>query len=565
MSGRADDRSVHEDVLQACPDRPGKRKMKLHKSTFEGGIFCMAFLGGVALMAAGCFVPSSARMLLLYEVCLAVYAIAYFYYYVVVAPPRQAFFNWVCLLFLFPKKAVRGEYNVLLSAMFGHRSFSFYEILDVIMIGTLAAILLTRPTRESNGRRPWKPFSAVFWSSCLMAAVGLLHLGLCLAGLGSDPYNGLEMWRALWPLLEGIVIWMASGRFIRSQEDIGRIFLVGFLGAGGLVCEFLVSKYTSLLPGRLLYFEFDPQLGNFRSAWESSGAESGLLVGQLLIVGIGCACGRLLLRRPMLATASVLSFLLVILYTYNRGSLVAGFMAVIIIMWLATRRWRHMMIVLLILAVFAIRVDWEVKGHLVHALGLENVKTAESSFFGGNSLFQRIGAQMRATEVFLDMPLLGAGPGRLGMQMANPAVPQIFNMENFNDSIQGMYRWVMDPEHMTNSHNLGTDLIAEYGLCGLSTIFLFLLTMAWVGWALARPSRIRLSPRKASYGIAAYGALAGMCVYYCTQAIPLQFGLLAMLLRMVVVAREEQPDHLATNRDKRRQMERKVLLSAAIH
>jgi len=532
-------------VPSAPENRAGARRPFLRPTT----IFWTIFFLGVVLMAAGCFVPYSAGLLLAYTLCLVFYGIVYFVYFGCVAPPEMAFYNWVYFFFLFPKKGVRGEYEVLLAVLFRHRDYSLYEIGEILIVVTLVFVLLARRGKASRRLRPWKPFKGLFWFSCAACIVGLCHLGLCLAGYKTELYDGLRMWRALWPLIVGGVIWTASERFIEQERQMARIMFVGFLAACGLAGEFLISKYTSLLPAGVLYFEFDPQLGNFRSAWQSTGGESGLLVGQMLIAGIGGAYGWLRLRRPVTAVACIGLFLYVILFTYNRGSLVAGLGAAAVIGWLAVRRWRGGVTVLVACLIALVIVDWSGKYWLIRALGVDTTKIGEQTFFDASSLSLRLGAQLRGIEVFLHEPLLGAGPGHLWAEMVNPAVPQRFDAQKVSDRSQEMYAAVTNPDYKTNSHNLGVDLIAEYGIAGLGVVVLFLAVMVRLGLDLAgkRFSHADRSLRRNARlnCIGAYAVLVGMCIYYYTQAAPLLFGLLALMLRMVIVARRsdgvEQP------------------------
>jgi hypothetical protein len=524
------------DAHSAADSTTAHRQIELQLTL----MFWIMFLAGAVLMAAGCFVPYSAGLLFCYVLCLAVYGVAYFLYYGIVAAPRQAFFNWIFFFFLFPKKAVRGEYDVLLSRMLGHRDFSFYEMSEILIVGTLVFVLLVRPIKEHKRLPPWKPFNGLFWFSYMAVTVGLLNLALCISGFKPALYDGLVMWRSLWPLIVGIVIWTASGRFIRRQGEIKIIMLTGVLAAFGLALEFLVSKYTRLLPATVLYFEFDPQLGNFRSAWQSTGGESGLLVGQLMIIGIGCTYGWLFFRRPAITMACVGLFLWVLLYTYNRGSLAAGFGACIIIGWLAARRWRLVVIAFVACAAALFAIDWNGKYWLIQRLGVAEVKTGDSTFFGTRSVFERLGAQMRGVEVFLHEPILGAGPGHLWAQMGSPSVPQIFDIQKANESSQGMYSAVSNPEYKTNTHNLAVDFMAEYGIVGLCVEMLFLTALIRVGFgiACARFSNERLDgfPMAKAHCIGAYGALAGICIYFSTQAVPLLYGLMALMLRVALVS-----------------------------
>jgi hypothetical protein len=503
-------------------------------------MFWIIFLAGVVLMAAGCFVPYSAGLLFCYVLCLAAYGVAYFLYYGLVAAPRQAFFNWIYFFFLFPKKAVRGEFDVLLSRMLGHRDFSFYEISEILIVGTLVFVLLIRPIKEHKCLPPWKPFGGLFWFSCMAVAVGLINLTLCISGFKPELYDGLVMWRALWPLIVGIVIWTGSSRFVRRRKDVAIIMFVGFLAAGGLAVEFVISKYTSLLPTGVLYYEFDPQLGNFRSAWQSTGAESGLLVGQLMITGIGCTYGWLFFRRPAFTMACLGLFLGVLLYTYNRGSLAAGLGACITMAWLAARRWRLAVIALVACCAALFAVDWNGKYWLIQRLGVAEVKTGDSTFFGTRSLFERLGAQMRGVEVFVHEPIVGAGPGHLWTQMSSPSVPQIFDIQKASESSQVMYSVVTNPESKSNTHNLAIDVMAEYGVVGLCVGVLFLLALIRVGVLMThvRFSNERLNgfPVAKAHCIGACGALVGICIYFSTQAVPLLYGLMALILRVVLVS-----------------------------
>ena len=153
----------------------------------------------------------------------------------------------------------------------------------------------------------------------------------------------------------------------------------------------------------------------------------------------------------MTAVCCSVLFLFGILYTYNRGSLLAGTVALVTFAWFAAQKWRVAIVAALAGAAALVVVPWQGKDAIIGLLGLQQAKT-DMGFFSTTSLAQRMGAQLRGLEVYSAAPIIGVGPGHLGLRMPDPKIPQIFNVQNFDPYTQEMYANTNNPESRTNSH-----------------------------------------------------------------------------------------------------------------
>ncbi len=496
--------------------------------------FSIFYLTGIGLMAASCFLPYTPSLSVSLSLSFGVWALCYFLYYTTTAPPKCAFFNWVYLAFLFPKKAVPEQDGHLLSSMIGRGRISVYEILETVVILTLVVVLLRTARQSGRLIRPkGKLYSGIFVCWSMLIFVGIVNFAIVALNGGPPGIDLLQMWRAFWPLLLAGVVWKASARFLESEADVDRIMRVAFVAAIGLMCEFALSSYGNILPGSVIYYEFGP---GFRSAWQSTGEESGLLVGLLLIAGIGAAYARWSRRNTSVMMALIILCLFVSSQTYNRAGTCGALAALLATVWLGEKSLRLPMAVVVALGVAFGASDLGLKYQIQKALKLEEAKGGENSYFETYSLLQRLGNAARGVEVFLAKPLFGAGPGNLPVFIPDPAIEESVPVEKLGQEAAGLYDVIRQGQWPTNSHNLLVDLAAEYGLAGLIAALVALGVVCKAGFALnkALKGMGRVVGPGMRCSIGAYGVVVGMCVYYCFQAVPLVYGLFAVMLRIAV-------------------------------
>ncbi|HWA24566.1 MAG TPA: O-antigen ligase family protein [Lacunisphaera sp.] len=497
-------------------------------------IFLGYYLAGVLLMGLGYFVERSAALGLAYGAACIVFSGTYIVYFGLLRSVQRSYLNWVYLFFLFPKKALPENSSSLLGQWFDAQRFSFFEYFELtVVVALLIRSMRSRQVRSSFLRQTLTA-KVFFCGLCLMVAVGAGHFLLRAGEIAGHYESPLKIWRTLWPLVVAVVVWVPSPFVLTDSGIVARIRKVALFTGVVLVAEFLVSAGTQLVPESIRYYMYDVDTGGFRSAWQSSGFESGLLLSLLLIFALPFIYPTCWSRHKVLSVVLAGLFLLVIAQTYWRGPLVGGLGAAFLVAWLAARRFRWLIVAAACAAVLGVTANWSGKYLLVKELGLENAKDEGTSYFNLETLSHRFGAQIRGFEVFSYYPLFGCGPGNLSMAMGDAGIPPVLDYREMSEKSREMYRSVTDPAYASNTHNLLVDLSAQYGVVGLTTCLLFLFILGCSG---IRVYRTTNGPGAGSLAtirtrIAAISSLAGFCVYYTTQAAPLVFGCMALLYHM---------------------------------
>lgn len=498
-------------------------------------------------MYIGYYTPYSEASFILYFLSIIIFGLFYVYYYGLVAPPEQAIYNWLFMLLVFPKQVLPSNYmGVLLDVGFGIKnvSVSFYEILDVFIV---LAMIVAMLTNRYNRKRNIIPNNVriLYRVYLIMVFVGILSLirNFSTNNIISDInyfrtiFGRFPLYGGLWVILVGLVVFKASILFISTQKQVEKILMIMVLASVLLTIEFILCKYlgfTRFLPGPLGHYVFDLR-GGFSSCVQSES----LFVSQILILGVAASLYFFYKSRQSYYAILAIFFTYIILQTYQRAPFLAvGILSIILIYYNLKKISKIILYSLLIFVlIVGLSIDSSITSNkflnfLSTILDTGNVKPG--GYFGAGSTKSRIGASLRAIDVFLYDPIFGSGPGNLIDSMESHKIPKVmgkyFNMEVSRD----FYEHIAAGLSPTNSHNLYIEVFCEYGMIGILVVLMTFFVIISNYRLFKKEFYKSFNARSVSLlqiKAFAYSVVIGFGVYYIFQAIPLLYGIFFLVLR----------------------------------
>lgn len=496
------------------------------------------FTIGAALMAVGYFAPYDDQLSPIYWLAIFAFGFSYVVQYGLIGNARQSFQGWLFFFLFFPKKEITVDQTALINSGVSE-PFAFYGVVEIFLVVAMLLALATKSRKALDGRKDWLGGRGTYWAFLSLIIAGTINV-LRLEQLTDQApaINLFSMLQHVWPAIVAAIVWKTSASAIQTDKDVQKIFYRLFVCAVLLSFEYLGSKYLPFVPESVLYYEFDTIFGGFRSAWQST--DAGLLVGQLLIIGVAASFAVYRNQHALLATGWSCLFILVALQTFHRNSFVGAVVTFLFLAFVSFKSSRGLIVAGAVAVTSIVIVSPSTAERLVDVFGLENAKSDAYAFLQTDTVQLRLGNVLRGVEVFLHEPLLGCGPGNLPEFMGSPLVPNFFSVGLYNFEAQRAYDMVFEGLAKTNSHNLASDLAAEYGIFGIAALLLFakdgMSLSRRVLAARRRDQRVPAPERSTGSGEAALGPLIGLVVYFSFQSIPLTFAAIALLVRLGRVA-----------------------------
>ena len=232
------------------------------------------FFSAIILMAIAYFLPFSQINVFLLIFLTFVFLIATS----ILVNKNSYFFSiylWAIFYFFFPKKPLVEGLNSVLEIMLNLPSeisnnvyFSFYDIINSIILITILNKVLKNKFENKNGQKLIKIFSILI----LIGLIQNIFYGLFLVGkLGS---NFLEQYHFLLQLFSGLVFSSLIYLSLKNTKQINYIFSLAILSSLITAFEYYLAV-AGLLPDVLKYFILDYR-GGLRSIVHSGSLMSGL-------------------------------------------------------------------------------------------------------------------------------------------------------------------------------------------------------------------------------------------------------------------------------------------------
>lgn len=510
------------------------------RNLFDLIIFAVFFVLGGILMYIGYFNEYSELRFTAYLLGIILLGVFYVVYFGLIAAPQRAIYNWMIMLMLFPKKELRPDMESLLNIGLGFTNvgLSMYQILDIFIV---LAIILSILTRKPSLRQERMPLNVRFFYRAyfIMAIIGLLHVVIAWYYIDIlDSFGYDRMFIGLWPLLSGLIVFKASFYFINSEDHIKKIFTIPLASSTILLAEFLLAKYTSILPQSVVYYSL-----NYRGAFRSALQSGDLFVSLILITGAASSFFFYYTSRKKFYLVLAAAFAFVIMQTYNRGSFLGVLIMAAVVFTGMSRQNKWIVYglsgtaLILITAPFFSGLFQEqgIFKTLSDILNVGDVK--KEGYFDFSSTFDRMGATVRGLDVFLYAPVFGSGPGNITLFMSSPSVPGNLGWIISNPISLGFYQLIVSGMHSTDPHNLYVRLTAEYGLAGM-VVVLATFYVPFINFR-AFKREYRENPHDKVHGLyiarlCSSSIITAFGVYFMFQAGPLLFGMFFIMLRLTI-------------------------------
>lgn len=518
---------------------PEKLYTDFQYSFKDAVFFGIFFLIGVVLMYFGYFTPYSDIGFIVYFPMLVCVGILYCVYFGLIASPHVSIYNWLLMFFFFPKKEIRPDIPSLLNVGLGFEtvSISIYTILEVFLIGAIAVAVLLR--RKSSVCQKISPnVRLLVFFTYMIILVGLINILIIpsdtdIVATQQDYTNIIAtqqygiMFLSLFPLIAAVILFKGAMNFINTREAVERIFFYALASSFLLVIEYIMQKYTTILPQVVVYYAL-----NYRGAFRSVLHSGDLLVSLILILGSASCLYFLLSRRKVMYGVLCILFILLILLTYNRGSLVAAIAmcAIALIIHYRLSIKKTLLAFAIILGITSFLVDYNSllsilfeKIDFVDAV-MYYAEAHESGILSLSSLSVRAEARIRAIDVFLNYPIFGVGPG-LALDFMNS---------------NSMASFLGEEGHTVahNPHNLYISVLTEYGLFGIGFVLSLGIVIVCLHRSITKGLKRSADRVQDSYGLTrllSYAAIVGYLIYYWFQAFPLIYSLIFILLRLTLL------------------------------
>ena len=441
-----------------------------------------------------------------------------------------SFYTWAFFFLLFPKKSlVLGLDSVLQNLiklpneLLIGTHFSFYDIVNAMILFSITFKI--SKILSSNQNNLSKRLITIFTLLFLAAILQNIYFNFFLINqLGS---NYLDQFHYTLQIIEGILFSFVLFYSIQNKKHINLIFNIAIFASLTVLIEFYLVSFTDLLPDFVKYFSIDYR-GGFRSFIHSGS----LMTGFILFIGfLG-----LIYKRNYFSIFLGLLFIPVIFYTYERSIFLLFVITILLfsIHLILTVAKNNVHIFIYVTTLFLIlfplyNAQFEnlvdnVNENLNTSSYVDGGRIKNEGWFAFQSSSDRKALLVRGLDVFYSYPLLGCGPGNIRLMMSNSSIPARSNIYKMSqEEIQG-YNDLISGYHITNTHNLYINIIAEFGIIGI--IFLFTIINIFLSKILATS----ISDKRKIVGLC---GLTSLLSYGLFQIEPLSFPLYIFLLRIL--------------------------------
>ncbi len=479
------------------------------------------FLFGILLMYFGYFKIASDKNIFLYSIALSSWMILYAVIFGFFLKPIYSLYSWFSFLLFFPKKPINSDYlNYIFGKLFsidGSLIFSLYEVLEVGILLTLVIAIVKNTSKKID---------AIEIALYLIIVFGVFHIVNQYENI-----NNILTYQSLMPIIEGAVLYKAF-YLIKSRKQLELIFSLFIVLALVLFAEYTLGR-LNILPNSINYYIF-----NYRNAFRSTLVSSDLLIGLLLIVSSIISLYRYKISLNLKDKVFYISIFIIsnylIIETYNRTPFFA-LVIITILFAVYSKEFLNIILYVLLIAFVLFPISkyassvkipnyhkYAIEHHISidEAARLFRVKASLSEvdlinhiskyatehhisideaarlfyvqmssievdsinhnfdrrggYYSTHSIFDRIGALLRGLDALIYTNFLGSGPGELVKMMSSDKVPSYVGQFITKDEIKESYERIRLGKHVTNTHILYVNLLAEYGVIVLLFFIIFL-------------------------------------------------------------------------------------------
>tara|TARA_X000000368_G_C23058444_1_gene725384 strand:+ start:4344 stop:5867 length:1524 start_codon:yes stop_codon:yes gene_type:complete len=487
-----------------------------------------SFLFGVLLMFIGYFYPYSTLSFQIYNLFLLL-----LFGIVFITINRNNFFfsfyMWLFFLLLFPKKPVLSILDSLLTNGINlsenfliPTSFSFYHIINFFILFAISHKVFKSFKIDLNdlSKRLFLLFSSLFFAALISA----LYYNLYLSNFLSTNY--LAQFDYLLHIYEGLIFSIVIFLGVKHKEDYHTIYKLLLLTLLITISEFLLARFTDLLPDAIKYFSL-----NFRGAIRSIIHDGSIPTGMIIFYGLLGLLGLLNKNKRLIY---VLPFFAITSFnTYERSSILLGLIAFGTYLFFRFRSYLSFNITMTTLGFLLFIILVFPKDNLSRLsdsfdegfnANMDGSTIKVEGWFTFSSSGEREGALKRGMDVFYFNPFLGAGPGNLETLMSSSMVPMNANFHSMSLSEFQFYNNIASGNRPTDSHNLYVRIIAEYGIFGIMFLLFFLHIILFSIYNQKTVNNINSIGIAGIYAIFAYGFF---------QTFPISYPMLILFLSMI--------------------------------
>lgn len=487
-----------------------------------------SFILGALLMFLGYFYPYSTLSFQIYNLfLLLLFGIVFnvinrnnFFF---------SFYMWLFFLLLFPKKPVLASLDSLLTNGINltenfliATDFSFYHIINFFILFSISYKVFKSFKIEFTylSKRLFLLFSTLFCTALMSA----LYYNLYLSNLFSTNY--LAQFDYLLHIYEGLIFSIVIFLGVKNKEDYHTIYKLLLLTLLITISEFLLVRFTNLLPDVIRYFSL-----NFRGAIRSIIHDGSVPTGMIIFYGLLGLLGLLNKNKRLIY---VLPFFAITSFnTYERSSILLGIIAFGTYLFFRFRSYLSFNVTMTTLSFLLFTIFILPKDSLSGVSdsfderfnsNMDGAQIKAVGWFTFSSSPERLGAFKRGMDVFYFNPFLGAGPGNLETLMSSTMVPMKANFHSMSLHEYQFYNSIASGNRPTDSHNLYVRIIAESGIFGIMFLLLFIHIIVLSIYNQKTVNNINSIGIGGIYAIFAYGFF---------QTYPISYPMLILFLSMI--------------------------------
>ena len=486
-------------------------------------------LGLLPICYFGYIKSYSEGLLLLVLALFSVYAFFNIVYFGLISKPEMSIYAFMFLWCFFPKKGIPPD-SVLgwlkdAINMPPIAESSLFSMLEITIL--LAIIVRLVVKREAFKIKQLRRFNILLF--VMIFSTFLLSLKLYYTpdiSLVTEPLRRLF---GLIHIVAGLIFFSGCMVFIKTHKQVERIFAFFVLSLVLLATENLLFNYFKLLP-QLHYWAI-----NSRGRFVSIIFTSDNTVGVCTIIAFCCLFYFIFSRRYYKLFFLMPFLILPLLNAYDRAPLVGLLSALLFFLYMVLQNSKYKLLIITFGSVFLIVILSGFGESLIDKIVSFLSGEVRVNYLSPDSVFSRMGAWLRCIDVFIYSFPFGVGPGVVFYYMGSSDIPSYFVLSGVDFRTIDYYDNLRFGVHVTSSHNLFLQYIAEYGLLGVITIISFICLV--LSRFLSFKERAKMICQK-NYDfflaqVCCYSVFFGLAVFYFFQNTPEFYFLFLLFLYLI--------------------------------
>ncbi len=490
---------------------------------------CFMILASLPICYLGYLRSYSEGMVSLVLVLYFVFTFGCIVFFGLISKPEMSIYAFLFLWCFFPKKSIPPDSTLgwlkdvmNMPPIIESSLFSMFEI--TILLAIIVRLVVSGKAFKIKQLRRFNILLFVMVISAFIISLKLYYFPD--TSLVTEPLRSLY---GLIHIVAGLIFFSGCMKFIKTQKQIEIIFSFFVLSLIILSLETILLRYLNLIP-QLNYWAISER-GLYISLIFSD--YNG--VGVCSIIAFPCFVYFILSRKNYRLFLLMPVLLLPLINGYERAQMVGLLTALTCFAYMIIQNNKHRIIVIGFGVVILCTIYSSIGETLIYKTTSFLGGEVRPDYLSADSFFSRVGAWLRCIDVFIRSFPFGVGPGVVFYYMGSSDIPSHFVLSDIDLRAADYYDSLRYGVHMTGSHNLYLQYIAEYGLLGVITIISFVCLVLSRFLSFKRRAK-KIYPKYYDYFLAqvcCYSIMIGLGVFYIFQHSPVYYFLFLLFLYLI--------------------------------